>query len=428
MINKGDKAVCVLCSETVVCRTSSVKRYFETNHKSFCEKSEPEQKELIANAIKDRNKLSTSMFKYVSKNCHTSAASFSAANARHGKPFQEGEFLKEAWLACATSLFDDFDNKDKIIQRIKDVPLSRNTMKDRILKLAENVTDQHKNYINSAPFISLCLDESIDITKSARLAVFARYCVGNIIKEELIAITSLLTTAKGTDICTTARNSLAKKGIDLKKSVSVTTDGAPNMKRYYYKKLQVLPKLKKKYQRLRCAQVKRNEEKVIDDFISIMDSLIKEFSARYSLFKELSETFKFIMYPDVISFDKLNLSQFDWLEIEELEMQLIDFQSSSTWIQKFIETRKKLEWIEAERLKSNISKNTSNEILKTWNLIPDAFNCLKKLAYAILTIFSSTYACESLFSEINSIKDSLRNRLTDDSNSACILNTKSSIL
>ncbi|GFU27475.1 uncharacterized protein TNCV_4605141 [Trichonephila clavipes] len=69
------------------------------------------------------------------------------------------------WLAYAPSLFDDFDNKDKIIQRIKDVPLSRNTMKDRILNLAENVTDQQKNDINSAPFISLCLDESIDITK-----------------------------------------------------------------------------------------------------------------------------------------------------------------------------------------------------------------------------------------------------------------------
>ncbi|GFV46866.1 uncharacterized protein TNCV_1938891 [Trichonephila clavipes] len=292
MINKGDKAVCVLYSGTVVCRTLSVKRHFETNHKSFCEKREPEQKELIASAIKDRNKQSTSMFKYVSKNCHTSAASYSAANAiaRLGKPFQEGEFLKEAWL-----------------------------------------------------------------------------------------------------------------------------------KRYYYKKLQVLPKLEKiKYL---DTQEKRNEEKVIDDFISVMDSLyiIKEFSARFSQFKELSETLKFIMYPDVISFDKLNLSQFDWLEIEELEMQLIDFQSSSIWIQKFIETREKVELIEVERLTSNISKNTSNEILETWNSIPDAFNCLKKLAYAILTIFSSTYACESLFSEINNIKDSLRNRLTDDSNSACIL-------
>ncbi|GFX47250.1 protein ZBED8 [Trichonephila clavipes] len=231
MINKGDKAVCVLCSGTVVCRTSSVKQHFETNHKSFCEKSEPEQKELIASAIKDRNKQSTSVFKYVSKNCHTSAASYSAANAiaRHGKPFQKGEFLKEAWLACTPSLFDDFDNKDKIIQRIKDVPLSRNTMKDRILKLAENVTDQLKNDINSAPFILLCLDESINITKLARLAVFALYRVGNIIKEELIAITSLLITTKGTDTCTAVRNSLAEKEIDLKRIVSVTTNGAPNM-------------------------------------------------------------------------------------------------------------------------------------------------------------------------------------------------------
>ncbi|GFV30563.1 general transcription factor II-I repeat domain-containing protein 2A [Trichonephila clavipes] len=116
---------------------SSVKRHFETNHKYFCEKSEPEQNESIASAIKDRNKQVTSIFKYVSKNCHTSAASYSAANA------------------------------------------------------------------------------------------IARH--GNIIKEDLIAITSLLTTTKGTDICTAVRNSLAEKEIDLKKIVSVTTDGAPNM-------------------------------------------------------------------------------------------------------------------------------------------------------------------------------------------------------
>ncbi|GFX27011.1 uncharacterized protein TNCV_803111 [Trichonephila clavipes] len=299
------------------------------------------------------------------------------------KPFQEGEFLKKAWLACVPSLFDDFDNKDKIIQRFKDVHLPINTIKDRILKLAENVTDQQENDINSTPFISLCLDESIDITKSTRLAVFARYWVGNTIKEELIAITSLLTTTKGTDICTAVRNSFAEKEID--------------------------------------AQEKRNEETVIDEFNSIIDSLIKKFSARFSQFKELSETFRFIMYHDVISFYKLNLSQFDWLEIEKPEMQLIDFQSSSIWIQKFIETREKLELIEEERLSSNISKNASNEILETWNSIPDAFNCLKKLAYTILTIFSSTYACESLFSEINNIKDSLSKRLKDDSNSACIL-------
>ncbi|GFV78288.1 general transcription factor II-I repeat domain-containing protein 2A [Trichonephila clavipes] len=97
------------------------------------------------------------------------------------------------------------------------------------MKLEENVTDQQKKVINSTSFISLCIDESIDITKPTRLAVFARYWVVNVIKEELIAITLLLTATKCTDICTAVRNSLAEKDIDLKKIVLVTTDGAPNM-------------------------------------------------------------------------------------------------------------------------------------------------------------------------------------------------------
>lgn len=592
MISKGDKAVCVLCSGTVVCRTSSVKRHFETNHKSVSQKSEAEQKELIASALNDRNKQSTSMIKFVGKNCNTSAASYAAANviARHGKPFQEGEFLKEAWLACAPSLFEDFDNKDKIIQRIKDTPLSRNTIKERILKLAENITDQQKIDIKDASFISLCLDESTDVTKSARLAVFARYCVENVIKEELIAIKSLLTTTKGTDISTAVKNSLAEKEIDIKKIVSVTTDGAPSMVgkkngfislfqadvghsilefhciihqqvlcaksglisldnvmavvtkivnlissqalnkrkfdalldevnsvyngllmynsvrwlsrgnvlerfvdcleeirlflqnegkieqypqlldvmwlsklmfftdicqhlntlnvklqgtnktiiamidlvRAFEAKLQVFrndiitrnykyfPNLKKYMNDLDIHET-ADKEKITEEFISVIDSLIKEFLGRFSQFKELSEILKFIMYPDVTSFHKLNFSQFDWLEIEEFEMQLIDFQSSSIWIQKFIETRKELELIETERSTSNLSKNANNKILETWNALPDTFNCLKKLAHAILTMFSSTYACESLFSEMNNIKNSVRNRLTDESSSACIL-------
>ncbi|GFV00469.1 dimer_Tnp_hAT domain-containing protein [Trichonephila clavipes] len=63
-----------------------------------------------------------------------------------------------------------------------------------------------------------------------------------------------------------------------------------------------------------------------------------------------------------------------------------------------------------------ISKN-----LEAWKSIPDTFNFLKKLDPAISTIFSSAYACELLFSEMENIKDSLRNHLVDDSNSACIL-------
>ncbi|GFT33080.1 general transcription factor II-I repeat domain-containing protein 2A [Trichonephila clavipes] len=82
----------------------------------------------------------------VKKAAQVSRRHCSAANviARHWKPFQEGEFVKETWLACASSLFEDFDNKDKTIERLEDIPLPRNTLKEIILQLAGNVTDQQQ--------------------------------------------------------------------------------------------------------------------------------------------------------------------------------------------------------------------------------------------------------------------------------------------
>ncbi|GFY38096.1 general transcription factor II-I repeat domain-containing protein 2A [Trichonephila inaurata madagascariensis] len=76
--------------------------------------------------------------------------------------------------------------------------------------------------------ISLCFDESTDVTKSARLAVFVQYCVGNVIKKELITIASMSTSTKGTNICTAVENSPAEEEIDLKHVVSVSTNGDPN--------------------------------------------------------------------------------------------------------------------------------------------------------------------------------------------------------
>ena len=53
--------------------------------------------------------------------------------AKHGKPFSDVEYLKEVRLKCSPDLFKDFENKENIIQKIKDMPLSRNAVKDRII-------------------------------------------------------------------------------------------------------------------------------------------------------------------------------------------------------------------------------------------------------------------------------------------------------
>jgi len=61
--------------------------------------------------------------------------------AVRGKPFKDANFIKMSWLDCADNLFRDFDNKDKIIQRIDDLSTSRNTIKDRILSMNSNIED-----------------------------------------------------------------------------------------------------------------------------------------------------------------------------------------------------------------------------------------------------------------------------------------------
>lgn len=232
MIEKDSKAICILCSKTVVCRTSSVKRHYETNHKFLLDRSVEEQKEYISRALKNKNAQTTSFMKYIGTQSNTTAASYQVSKtiAQYAKPFNEGEFLKDAWLQCAPCLFDDFENKEKIIQRIKDMLIARNTVKERILGMAENVNFQHKIHVKCCDFISICLDESTDVTGSARVAIFVRYFVQNNIKEELISLSTLTTTTtKGLDICNAVMEALEKREICLSKIVSVTTDGARSL-------------------------------------------------------------------------------------------------------------------------------------------------------------------------------------------------------
>ena len=107
--------------------------------------------------------------------------------------------------------------------------------------------------------------------------------------------------------------------------------------------------------------------------------------------------------------------------MDKFEMQLIEFQSSSIWKQKFIDLRVELEKIERRRLEKGIvERSAEHELLRVWNAIPENFSCLKNFATALLSMFSSIHACESLFSTMNLIKSRNRSRLTDETSSSCI--------
>ena len=82
----------------------------------------------------------------------TTYASFVAAQeiVRHGKAFIDGENVKESFLKISEHLFGDFKNKCEIVPIISEMPLTAKTVKDRTIKMAENITKQQIKDINSA--------------------------------------------------------------------------------------------------------------------------------------------------------------------------------------------------------------------------------------------------------------------------------------
>lgn len=66
---------------------------------------------------------------------------------------------------------------------------------------------------------------------------------------------------------------------------------------------------------------------------------------------------------------------FEWLETEELEMQVIDLQASSLRSAKFQDLRKILE---------TSTNYHATSILNSWASLPDKFSSMKKVAFAFL--------------------------------------------
>ncbi|KAK1346595.1 hypothetical protein QTO34_000452 [Cnephaeus nilssonii] len=230
-IEKNGRSFCVLCTETVVSRTLNINRHFETNHSQLLEKSEDERKEYISRQLHLYKSQSNSILKFMKGSTNLTSASLSIAHsiAQHGKALSEGEFIKETLLRSAPVLFHDMQNKDAIIKRISELPLSRNIIKVQIMRLNTNVQHQLKRDIRKCKYFSISLDETTDVTSHAQLAIIGRYSDGLTKREELIKLVSVSTSKSGSEICKVVIQTFRDLSIDISKVVSVTTDGAPNM-------------------------------------------------------------------------------------------------------------------------------------------------------------------------------------------------------
>uniref|UniRef100_A0A3P8SCE9 HAT C-terminal dimerisation domain-containing protein n=1 Tax=Amphiprion percula TaxID=161767 RepID=A0A3P8SCE9_AMPPE len=130
------------------------------------------------------------------------SASFADALAivRNGKPFTDGEYAKTFMLQVSNELFDDFSGKDKIIKRVKNMPLSAKTVHDRTIMMANQVEETQVKDINAAPYFSLALDESTDVSHLSQFSVIARYAASDTLREESLAVLPMKGSTRGEDL------------------------------------------------------------------------------------------------------------------------------------------------------------------------------------------------------------------------------------
>lgn len=68
-------------------------------------------------------------------------------------------------------LFSDFKNKSEIVQKIRDVPLTVKTVKDRTITMAANITNHLISDINSTPACSIICDKSKDVSDDEEIVL-----------------------------------------------------------------------------------------------------------------------------------------------------------------------------------------------------------------------------------------------------------------
>jgi len=112
--------------------------------------------------------------------------------------------------------------------KMKDIPLSNDTVERRISQMAEDTETQLVRKIKKSKLFALQLDEATDIQNSSILLTYVRYIDhdDSDMKEDILSVSELPTHSASSDIFKVLNCFIEERGLEWKNCVGVCTDGA----------------------------------------------------------------------------------------------------------------------------------------------------------------------------------------------------------
>lgn len=172
--NSNGHPTCLICKEKFSHnKKSNLERHFTSKHASFSTKYPVgDARKKAVEELQKSHDSSTSVFNnWMQSSCNVNMASFVVSQeiAKRGKPYTDGEYIKSCFINASEKLFRDFKNKADILKKIKELPLSAKTTKDRTIKMCSNITTQLCEDLKSVSALSIAVDESCDINDKYKI-------------------------------------------------------------------------------------------------------------------------------------------------------------------------------------------------------------------------------------------------------------------
>uniref|UniRef100_A0A3Q3EAD9 HAT C-terminal dimerisation domain-containing protein n=1 Tax=Labrus bergylta TaxID=56723 RepID=A0A3Q3EAD9_9LABR len=456
--NASAKPMCLLCNECVAMfKDYNVRRHhfekrrtFQTN---FPEGSQ-ERAAKVQSLIASYNRSCTTMVRSCTAQERATAAS-----------------LRVSWIL----VMNDEKIKTSVTSAIKNVPLSDTSNIRRIEILATNMFETLLEELKKADVMSIAVYESTDKTDTAQLCIYVRVFDGKCFREELLGLLPLEGHTTGKIVFGKISAFFKDNGLDMELNVwqhvgplfgelKTTIDSVmatinfihstSSLHHRLFRKL--LSNMSAEHRDLllhndvrwlskgkaleRCCDL--NEEiatflrstklkKAETHLNRILDNnFMADVCFLSDIFKHLNDLNEGLQGRDKTVTDHLEQMRAFQVKLDFFATDLSTGRMHFPTLRKHISSPAQITVVMTdfiERLKENFSSITKAQELHTngpakfWSDINvHQFPNVKKLAIIVLSMFGSTYTCESSFSHMNSTKSSSRCSLTDNTLHQCL--------